>query len=70
MKNLKNVARASKKASSKHSIPIYYNIFTEEVLTEEMVLERGLENLFKCTELIRECTEKEIESYVWRSLWM
>ena len=70
MKNLTEVSEASKYASSERPLNIYYDYSTDEVLTDELILINGNKNYFKCTELIRECSAQEIQSYVYRAIWM
>ena len=70
MKNLDIVAEESKGATFRNSLPIYYDYTTDEVLTDSLISKQGNTEFFKCTELIRENTEKEIEAAVWRARWM
>jgi hypothetical protein len=70
MKNLKIVAKESKSASFRNTLPIYYDYTTDEVLTDKLIEKQGNSNYFKCTELIRTNTEREIEAAVWRALSM
>lgn len=70
MKNLYTISEASKHANFKRPLSIYYDFSTDEVLTDELIQLNGNRNYFKCTELIRECSAQEIESYVYRALWM
>ena len=70
MKNLNIVAEESKVATFRNSLPIYYDYTTDEVLTDALIAKQGNTEYFKCTELIRENTEKEIEAAVWRARWM
>lgn len=67
MKNLDIVARASKGITFRNPLPIYYDYTTDEVLTDALIAKQGNTEYFKCTELIRENTEKEIEAAVWRA---
>ena len=70
MKNLNIVAEESKGASFRNSLSIYYDYTTDEVLTDKLIEKQGNSNYFKCTELIRTNTEREIEAAVWRALSM
>ena len=70
MKNLTEVSEASKYASSERPLNIYYDYSTDEVLTDELILINGNKNYFKCTVVIRECSAQEIQSYVYRAIWM
>lgn len=70
MKNLKIVAKESKSASFRNTLSIYYDYTTDEVLTDKLIETQGNTEYFKCTELIRENTEREIEAAVWRALSM
>ena len=70
MKNLDIVAKESKETTFRNSLPIYYDYTTDEVLTDSLIAKQGNTNYFKCTELIRENSEKEIEAAVWRARWM
>ena len=70
MKNLEIVAKASKGASFHKTLSIYYDYLTDEVLTDELIERQGNTTYFKCTDLIRENTEDEIEAAVWRARWM
>lgn len=70
MKNLDIVAKESKGISFRNPLSIYYDYTTDEVLTDTLIAKQGNINYFKCTELIRENTEKEIEAAVWRARWM
>ena len=70
MKNLDIVARESKGVSFRNTLSIYYDYTTDEVLTDNLIAKQGNTNYFKCTELIRENTEKEIEAAVWRAKCM
>ena len=70
MKNLDIVARESKGVTYKKPLSIFYDYTTDEVLTESLIAKQGNTKIFKCTELIRENTEQEIEAIVWRARWM
>ena len=70
MKNIDVVAKASKGVTFRKPLPIYYDYTTDEVLTDALIAKQGNTNYFKCTELIRENTEKEIEAAVWRARCM
>ena len=70
MRNLDIVAKASKGVTFRNPLPIYYDYTTDEVLTDELIQLQGNTYYFKCTELIRENTEKEIKAAVWRARWM
>lgn len=70
MKNLNKVSKASKGLSFNNPLSIYYDYTTDEVLTDALIASQGNTEYFKCTELIRENTEKEIEAAVWRARWM
>ena len=70
MKNLDIVAMESKGITFRNTISIYYDYTTDEVLTDSLIAKQGNTEFFKCTELIRENTEKEIEAAVWRARWM
>lgn len=70
MKNLDIVAKESKGTTFRNSLPIYYDFTTDEVLTDALIAKQGNTNYFKCTELIRENTEKEIAAAVWRARWL
>lgn len=70
MKNLDIVAKESKGTTFRNPLPIYYDYTTDEVLTDKLIAAQGNTNYFKCTELIRENTEREIEAAVWRALSM
>ena len=67
MKNLDIVAKESKGTTFKNTLSIYYDYTTDEVLTDKLIEQNGNTNYFKCTELIRENTEQEIEAAVWRA---
>ena len=67
MKNLDIVAKESKGTTIRNTLSIYYDYTTDEVLTDSLIAKQGNTNYFKCTELIRENTEKEIEAAVWRA---
>ena len=67
MKNLDIVAKESKGATFRNSLSIYYDYTTDEVLTDALIAKQGNTEFFKCTELIRENTEQEIEAAVWRA---
>ncbi len=67
MKNLDIVSKESKGITFNNSLSIYYDYTTDEVLTDNLIAKQGNINYFKCTELIRENTEKEIEAAVWRA---
>ena len=67
MKNIDIVAKASKGTTFRNALPIYYDYTTDEVLTDTLIAKQGNTNYFKCTELIRENTEQEIEAAVWRA---
>ena len=67
MKNLDIVSKESKGITFKNTLSIYYDYTTDEVLTDNLIAKQGNTNYFKCTELIRENTEKEIEAAVWRA---
>ena len=67
MKNLDIVAKESKGTTFRNTLSIYYDYTTDEVLTDKLIEQNGNTNYFKCTELIRENTEKEIEAAVWRA---
>ena len=70
MKNLDIVARESKGVTYDHPLAIYYDYTTDEVLTDTLIDKQGNTEYFKCTELIRENTEQEIEAIVWRARWL
>ncbi len=70
MKNLAIVARESKGTSFRNPLPIYYDYTTDEVLTDSLIEKQGNTKYFKCTELIRENTEAEIEAAVLRAVLM
>lgn len=70
MKNLSRVAKASENATFFNSIPIYYDVKTKTVYAEGMITKEQKEECFYCTDLINKCTEEEIESFVYRFLWM
>ena len=67
MKNLDIVAKESKGTTFRNTLSIYYDYTTDEVLTDTLISKQGNTNYFKCTELIRENTEQEIEAAVWRA---
>ena len=67
MKNLDIVAKESIGTTFRNTLSIYYDYTTDEVLTDTLIAKQGNTNYFKCTELIRENTEKEIEAAVWRA---
>ena len=67
MKNIDIVAKASKGITFRNALPIYYDYTTDEVLTDALIAKQGNTNYFKCTGLIRENTEQEIEAAVWRA---
>ena len=70
MLNLNEISKASKGASFQRPLSIYYDYSTDEVLTDELIHLKGNTKYFKCTELIRECSAQEIESYVYRAIWL
>ena len=70
MKNLAKVAKATEKATFFNSIPLYYDVKTRTVYTDEMLSEKQKKEYFYCTDLINTCSEEDIESYVYRFLWM
>ena len=70
MKNLGIVAKESKGTTFRNTLSIYYDYTTDEVLTDSLIKKQGNTEYFKCTELIRENTEKEIEAAVWRARCM
>lgn len=70
MKNLAEVAKATENATYTNSVPLYYDVKTDAVFTDKMLTKRQREKYFFCTNLIRECSEQEIQSFVYRFLWM
>lgn len=70
MKNLSKVAKASENATFFNSIPLYYDVKTKTVYTEKMLTKKQKDEYFYCTDLINKCTEEEIQSFVYRFLWM
>ena len=70
MKNLDIVAKESKGTTFNNTLSIYYDYTTDEVLTDALIEKQGNTEYFKCTELIRENTEDEIEAIVWRARWL
>ena len=67
MKNLDIVAMESKGITFRNTLSIYYDYTTDEVLTDKLIEQNGNTEYFKCTELIRENSEQEIEAAVWRA---
>ena len=70
MKNLEKVAKATENATYTNSVSLYYDVKTDAAFADSMLTEEQKEEYFYCTELIRECSEQEIQSYVYRFLWM
>ena len=67
MKNVDIVAKESKGTTFRNTLSIYYDYTTDEVLTDALIAKQGNTKYYKCTELIRENTEQEIEAAVWRA---
>ena len=70
MNNLSEVAKATKNATFFNSIPLYYDAKTKSVYTDKMLTEEQKKEMFYCTDLINTCSEEDIESFVYRFLWM
>ena len=62
LKNIKKIARRTKGATYFNSVSIYFDCETGEVVTADMVSSKH--DLFKLTELIRECTEEEVANAI------
>lgn len=70
MKNLEEVVKATKNATYTNSVSLYYDEKTDTAFAGTMLTDEQKEEYFYCTELIRECSEHEVQSFVYRFLWM